>query len=62
MAVIRKSRIRLELDDEAAHIADEDGDVSSDGDICETCGCARPLHEDGSKECSCGECRRFRRA
>jgi hypothetical protein len=59
MKTKRKTQIRIE-DDVMAHIADEDGDISSDGDLCASCECARVLHEDGSGECSCGECRRFK--
>jgi hypothetical protein len=48
-------------DEEPQHIVDEDGDVSTEADICTRCDCARNLHEDGKGECAgCGSCNRFR--
>lgn len=45
-------------DEEAMRIDDEDGDTSSDSDLCDRCGCDRGAHEEG--ECYCGRCRRFK--
>jgi hypothetical protein len=48
-------------DEEAMRIDDEDGDTSSDSDVCDRCGCSRDAHEnDGRGECACGGCRRFK--
>jgi hypothetical protein len=46
---------------EPQHIPDEDGDVSTDADLCERCGCLQGMHEDGKGECAgCGNCMRFK--
>jgi len=47
-------------DEEAMRIGDEDGDTSSDSDVCDRCSCLRENHEGGRGECACGGCRRFK--
>lgn len=40
--------------------ADDEKDVESDFDVCETCGCPRADHEDSRGACACGRCRKFK--
>ena len=49
----------LEVED-VYHIDDEDGDTTSDTDLCETCYCPRHEHKNGKGACTmCKKCKRF---
>jgi hypothetical protein len=47
------------LDDDYAHIDDDDGGVDSDADPCDRCECPRGQHAEGRGACLCG-CRKFK--